>query len=102
MNHTGRGVDESAEERVRAVLDGLRTMAKPHGRASLVGASDAQAILDDAWSMLSHVLAEGSTPDAGEVLTRLEGGQCSVRGLVEIAPGLIGGGGLQRAIISRM
>src|ERR1700757_263178 len=71
MNHTGRGVDEAAEERVRAVLDGLRTMAKPDDRAALVGTSDAQAILDDAWSMLSQVLAKGSTPDAGEVLDML-------------------------------
>ena len=128
MNHTARGVDESAEERVRAVLDGLRTVAKPDDRAALVGTSDAQAILDDAWSMLSQVLAKGSTPDAGEVLdmlrrlsqvdhlllrsqtanrigevlTRLEAAQCSVRGLVEMAPGLIGELGFDRAIISRI
>jgi DNA-binding CsgD family transcriptional regulator len=78
--------------------------------------------------MLSQVLAEGSTPDAGEVLdmlrrlsqvdhlllrsqtanrigevlTRLETAQCSVRGLVEMAPGLIGELGFDRAIISRI
>lgn len=126
MPHTSGGVDVSAEERVRAVLDGLRTAAKPDDRTAALGTSDAQAILDDAWSMLSQLLAEGSTPEAGElldmlrrlgrvdhlllrsqtahrigeVLARLEAAQCSVRGLVEMAPGLVGDLGFDRAIIS--
>jgi DNA-binding CsgD family transcriptional regulator/GAF domain-containing protein len=128
MAHTSGGVDGSAEERVRVVLDGLRTVAKPDDRTAVMGTSDAQAILDDAWCMLAQLLAEGSTPDAGEVLdmlrrlsqvdhlllrsqtanrigevlTRLETAQCSVRGLVEMAPGLIGELGFDRAIISRI
>jgi hypothetical protein len=128
MPHTSAGVDGSAEERVRAVLDCSRAAAKPDERTAVLGTSDAQAILDDAWSMLLQLSAEGSTPDAGEVLNmlrrlsqvdhvllrsqtasrigevlpRLETAQCSMRGLVEMAPGLIGELGFDRAIISRV
>jgi DNA-binding CsgD family transcriptional regulator len=127
MTHTRGRVDGSADEQVRAVLEGLRDVAKPD-RAAPLCAPDSQAILDDAWSMLSHVLAEGSRPEAGdlldmlrclskvdqlllrgqtanrigEVLARLETAQCSVRGLVEMAPGLIGELGFDRAIASRI
>jgi hypothetical protein len=113
---------------MRAVLEGLRAATKPDGRAAVLGTSDAQAILDDAWSMLSQVLADHATPAAaelldmlrrlssidhlllrsqtasriGEVLTRLESAQCSVHGLVEMAPGLLGELGFDRGIISRI
>lgn len=53
MTHTDGGVDGAAEDRMRAVLEGLRAAMKPDGRAAVLGTSDAQAILDGAWSMLS-------------------------------------------------
>jgi hypothetical protein len=54
VTHTDGGVDGAAEDRMRAVLEGLRAATKPDGRAAVLGTSDAQAILDGAWSMLSQ------------------------------------------------
>jgi DNA-binding NarL/FixJ family response regulator len=122
------GFDSLPEERVRAALDGLRAATGSRDGSAAIRMADAKAVLDDAWSMLAEVLAERSTPEAvalldrlrclsdidqlmlrtqtanqlGEVLTRLEKADCSVRGLVEMTPDLIGELGFDRAIISRV
>jgi hypothetical protein len=128
MTHTSSGTGAAEEEQIRAILDGLRAVANPDDRAAVPSASDAHAILDDAWSMLSEVLAEYSTTDAGElldtlrclsridqqmlrrqtahrignVLNKLDMAQCSVPELLDIAPSLICELGFDRAIISRI
>jgi DNA-binding CsgD family transcriptional regulator len=128
MTHTSSGTGAAEEEQIRAILDGLRAVANPDDRAPVPSASDAHAILDDAWSMLSEVLAEYSTTDAGElldtlrclsridqqmlrrqtahrignVLNKLDMAQCSVPELLDIAPSLICELGFDRAIISRI
>jgi DNA-binding CsgD family transcriptional regulator/GAF domain-containing protein len=121
-------VGSPPDDRVRAALDGLRSAPGSGDGSAALRIADAKAVLDDAWSMLAEVLAERSTPEAvalldklrclsdidqlmlrtqtasqlGEVLTRLEKANCSVRGLVEMAPDLIGELGFDRAIISRI
>ncbi|MDZ4232303.1 MAG: hypothetical protein U1C73_00750 [Dietzia sp.] len=65
MDHT--------EARVRAVLDGLRSVLDPDDPHARLGAPDARAVVDSAWDALHDVLTE-SAPDGAtaELLTALQ------------------------------
>lgn len=128
MTVTPRDAGQRADQRVRTVLQGLRAVPSADDGVSVLSTSDARAILNDTWSMLAEVLAEGTSSSAdevltmlrrlgriddvlrhrqtagriGEVLAKLEAAECSRRGLVEMAPGLIGELGFDRGIISRI
>ncbi|WP_137146089.1 LuxR C-terminal-related transcriptional regulator [Mycolicibacterium sp. CR10] len=64
MDHT--------EARVRAVLDGLRSVLDPDDPQARLGASDARAVVDSAWDALHEVLTESAPEGAtAELLTAL-------------------------------
>lgn len=118
----------TAEESIRAVLDGLRATTKHDDPVAGLDASEVKAILDDACSTTSDAFAELPGADAGrfvdvlrrlsrvdqqisrhrtaqrigKVLTRLETAPCSVRALVDLAPTLVCELGLDRSFISRV
>ena len=70
VRHTGAVLAQGPdEERLRAVLDGLRAITDtddPHWQPRLV---DARAIVDGAWSVLADLLDD--KPQAGAVLAML-------------------------------
>ena len=70
MHHIGAVPSQSPdEERLRAVLDGLRSITDaddPHWKPQL---ADARAIVDGAWSVLADLLDD--KPEAGAVLAML-------------------------------
>jgi len=127
MGHTGEASAGSAQDRLRAVLAGLRSIANvedPRWRPRL---ADARAIVEGAWAALADVLDD--TPHAGAVLellrrmtvaddvlmraaaaprqlgralARLESAPASVPELVKLRPQLTRDLGFDRAIISRI
>ena len=119
----------AAEDGVRAVLETLRAVMDPDALGGSLNPADALAVVGDAWSALSDVLAERPEGNAvelldmlrrlaridvgllraretthrlGDVLTRLEAAPCSVNSVVDVAPRLVGVLGFDRAIISRI
>jgi DNA-binding CsgD family transcriptional regulator len=133
MRHTdGSPRDGSSEaladeERLRAVLDGLRSIADtsdPHWRPRL---SDARAVVDGAWAALADLLDDkphaGAVLDLlrkltladdavvraakaprllGQVLGRLESTPSTVADLVNVGPQLTRYLGFDRSIVSRI
>ena len=127
MRHIGEGSAESGQDRLRAVLAGLRSIADaddPRWRPRL---ADARAIVEGAWAALADVL--DGTPHAGAVLellrrmtiaddvlmraaaaprqlgnalARLESAPAKVADLVRLGPQLTRDLGFDRAIISRI
>ena len=119
----------AAEDGVRAVLETLRAVMDPDALGGSLNPADALAVVGDAWSALSDVLAERPEGNAvelldmlrrlaridvgllraretthrlGDVLTRLEAAPCSVNSVVDVAPRFVGVLGFDRAIISRI
>ncbi|ODQ94257.1 LuxR C-terminal-related transcriptional regulator [Mycolicibacterium holsaticum] len=115
------------DERLRAVLAGLRSIADPDDPKWRPAAADARAILDDAWTALADVLDDNSDATAlltalrkladadvalvrvrdashrlGEALGCLESAPCSVAELMELAPHAVTRLGFDRAIFSRI
>jgi DNA-binding CsgD family transcriptional regulator len=133
MRHTdGSPRDGSSEalaneERLRAVLDGLRSIADtsdPHWRPRF---SDARAVVDGAWAALADLLddephagavldllrkltiaddavvrAAKSPWSLGEVLGRLESAPATVADLINVGPQLTRYLGFDRSIVSRI
>lgn len=131
MGHTAAGSPAAPaaadEERLRAVLDGLRAIADaddPHWNPR---PADARAVLDGAWSVLADLLDERPHAGAvlnllrrltlsdealarataaprqlGEALGRLESAPSRVADLVRLAPQLTRYLGFDRAILSRI
>lgn len=127
MRHTGAPPDPGNEQRLRAVLDGLRSIADasdPHWRPQL---SDARDVVDGAWAALADVLddtphagavlellrrltvadealvrAAGAPRVLGDVLGRLESAPSMVADLVSLGPQLTRHLGFDRSIVSRV
>lgn len=118
---------DPTDERLRAVLAGLRSIADPDDPRWRPAAADARAILDDAWSALAEVLDEDSDAAAlltalrnladadvallsardtsrrlGGALACLESAPCTISELMEIAPHMVTQLGFDRAIFSRI
>jgi DNA-binding CsgD family transcriptional regulator/GAF domain-containing protein len=119
--------EEATEERLRAVLDGLRSIADtsdPQWRPRL---SDARAVVDGAWAALADLLDDEPHAGAvlgllrkltiaddavvraanaprllGEVLGRLESAPSTVADLVNLGPQLTRYLGFDRSIVSRI
>lgn len=115
------------DERLRAVLDGLRSIAEPDDPHWRPRSGDARAIVDGAWSALVDLLDD--TPHAGavldmlrrltiadealvraanaprqigEALARLESASPTMAELVTLGPQLVGRLGFDRAIFSEV
>lgn len=126
-HHAGSAGSGPTGEWLRAVLDGLRSIADPDDPKWRPTAADARAILDDAWAALADVLDDNSDATAllttlrnladadaallrvrdasrrlGEALTSLESAPCSVAELMEFAPHAVTQLGFDRAIFSRI
>lgn len=126
VRHTGAAPSQGPdEERLRAVLDGLRAITDtddPHWQPRLV---DARAIVDGAWSVLADLLddrpqagavlamlrrlsladeamrrATNGPRQLGDVLGRLESAPSTVADLVTLGPQLTRHLGFDRAILS--
>lgn len=131
MRHTAESpsaaTQASDDERLRAVLDGLRAIADADDPRWRPHPADARAVLDGAWSVLADLLDErpqaGAVLDMlrtltladealtratavprqlGEALSRLEDAPSRVADLVRLAPQLTRYLGFDRAIISRI
>ncbi len=121
----GSGVTD--EERLRAVLDGLRGIADPSDPDWRPQLADARAVVDGAWEALADLLDDkphagavldllrrltvadaafsrnaGRTRRLGEVLERLESAPSTVAELVTLGPQLTRYLGFDRAILSRI
>ncbi|MCX2932375.1 LuxR C-terminal-related transcriptional regulator [Mycobacterium sp. CVI_P3] len=121
---TGKAGDE---EGLRAVLDGLRSVADTSDPRWRLNPADARAIVDGAWAALADLLDDKSqagtvlqllrrltlADDAlvrsaraprmlGEALKRLESAPSTVAELVNLGPRLIGHLGFDRGIFSRI
>lgn len=115
------------EERLRAVLEGLRAVAGRSGSEVRLPLADARAVVDGAWDALADLLddrpnagavldllrrltiadealarAAGQTRRLGEVLERLESAPSTVAELVTLGPQLTRHLGFDRAILSRV
>lgn len=130
MGHTGV-TDASAagadEERLRAVLSGLRSVAGSEDPSWRPRHADARAIVDGAWQALADLLddkphagavlellrrlsladaamvrAEPPSGALGEVIARLESAPPSVAALLDLGPQLTRHLGFDRAILSRV
>lgn len=131
MGHTAARSSAAArtadEERLRAVLDGLRAIADADDPQWKPRPADARAVLDGAWSALADLLDERPHAGAvlemlrrltladdalaratavprqlGEALGRLESAPSRVADLVRLAPQLTRYLGFDRAILSRI
>ena len=131
MRHSGPatgGVPKAAdEERLRAVLDGLRSIADVDDPRWRPGLADARAVVDGAWAALSDLLddtphagavldllrrltvadgvlirATGAPRVLGNVLARLESAPSTVADLIKLGPQLTRDLGFDRAIVSRI
>lgn len=119
--------DAAEQERLRAVLDGLRSIGDPDDPRWHPATADARAVVQDAWSVLADLL--GGQPQAaalvdtlrrltiadqallgagrasrqlGGVLHQLESAPAGVADLVSLAPRLTAQLGFDRAIFSRV
>ncbi|GAY15582.1 LuxR C-terminal-related transcriptional regulator [Mycobacterium sp. shizuoka-1] len=115
------------EQRVQAILDGLRDIADTNDPKWQPRAADAQSIVDDAWSVLAEFLddrpaavavldllrrltladaaltrAARSSQRLGDVISRLESATPTMATLVSLAPQLTSYLGFDRAIFSRV
>lgn len=120
-------MDHTEEDRLRAVLDGLRSVAGAGDSAGRPRIADARAIVDGAWSVLTELLDDkphaGAVLDMlrrltvfddalvravkaprilGDVLGRLESAPSTLADLVKLGPQLLREFGFDRAILSRV
>ena len=125
LDSDGSGVPD--EERLRAVLYGLRAIADRSGPDRRPQLADARAVVEGAWDALADLLDDtpsagavldllrrltiadealargpGPTRRLGEVLERLESAPSTVAELVSLGPQLTRHLGFDRAILSRV